>query len=574
MTEFRILLYLASAAGLAFAGAASAQPTPLCTAGCSPSKPVVATSISACQATPANCPAAQQSVPRPFQPLKIWTSRNRTLAGTLTAAPACISGLPNFQGPQNVFNGSVLPPVWYLDPGDAIDLTVTNSMDLSDRAFQQNPSTNLHYHGLNVPPNNFAGQKQGDSVFVVIPPKGGSYEYDIPIPLSHPRGMFWYHPHPHEVSEPQLLGGMSGAMIVRGLISTYYPSLLPVLGTNIPDNGGSRFGTEQVFLLKDYVPCVRGNWTGCAQKYVNGVRYGTMQVKPGVQFWRFANAGADQFYKLQLVDAKKKAQDLYIIGVDGNPATSGACPAANGVATACPIRVQTLEIPPGGRLDVLVQLKAGTYALNDLGTFTGPVGDPNCPTTLGSIRVAGSPGPSFNLSALQGSVPIAGRPSLDALRKWPPCNGSPATVAFTETGGSTFTIDGKAYDPARVDKVITNAPCVAQWTVTNDNPGSQENHVFHIHQTDFIVTGVTPSSDQSAPFIAAPGYQDTVTVPFGGSVTVLIPFTPDIAGYFVYHCHILNHEDLGMMANICVQGTGPGQQCAAPPPYAPAHQHP
>jgi FtsP/CotA-like multicopper oxidase with cupredoxin domain len=108
-------------------------------------------------------------------------------------------------------------------------------------------------------------------------------------------------------------------------------------------------------------------------------------------------------------------------------------------------------------------------------------------------------------------------------------------------GGRSFTIDGKSFDPARTD-ISTKLGRVEDWTITNS---SMMDHPFHLHVWPFQVVART----DGAPI--TPGWKDTVNVPAGQSVTVRVPMT-DIAGRTVYHCHILDHEDLGMMGVIKV----------------------
>ena len=104
-------------------------------------------------------------------------------------------------------------------------------------------------------------------------------------------------------------------------------------------------------------------------------------------------------------------------------------------------------------------------------------------------------------------------------------------------GGMGFTIDGRSFDPARTDIELPLGH-VEEWTLVND---STMDHPFHLHVWSFRVVG--------AP--ASVGWKDTVNVPAGGAVTIRIPFT-EIPGRTVYHCHILDHEDLGMMGVIDV----------------------
>jgi FtsP/CotA-like multicopper oxidase with cupredoxin domain len=131
------------------------------------------------------------------------------------------------------------------------------------------------------------------------------------------------------------------------------------------------------------------------------------------------------------------------------------------------------------------------------------------------------------------------------------------TITFADTANpNLFTIDGKPFNADCVDTIVTLGD-VEEWTIRNT---AQENHVFHIHQVEFQVTAI---NGEPQPFR---GRQDVVTLPAAtksgpSTVTILLPFTnPVIAGRFVYHCHIIQHEVQGMMASIYVVDP------AAPPP--------
>jgi FtsP/CotA-like multicopper oxidase with cupredoxin domain len=124
------------------------------------------------------------------------------------------------------------------------------------------------------------------------------------------------------------------------------------------------------------------------------------------------------------------------------------------------------------------------------------------------------------------------------------------TVTFSESAdGNSLFINNQQWSPDR-DDAVTQVGDVEEWIVRNV---TGEHHVFHIHQTDFLVTA---TNGNRADFLRV---LDTINVPFAsggtpGQVTLLVPFLRDrIAGRFVYHCHILEHEDGGMMANILVQ---------------------
>lgn len=133
-----------------------------------------------------------------------------------------------------------------------------------------------------------------------------------------------------------------------------------------------------------------------------------------------------------------------------------------------------------------------------------------------------------------------------------------------------FTINGKLYDENRIDKV-SHLGDNEEWTVVNNDPSSE--HAFHMHQLDFLVTKVTlpdnPGSTydnynivdgkcdgEKPPYtcdLEPQGYRDTINLPPNSTTTIRIPFlNPFITGVFVYHCHILGHEDSGMMQNLKV----------------------
>jgi FtsP/CotA-like multicopper oxidase with cupredoxin domain len=150
---------------------------------------------------------------------------------------------------------------------------------------------------------------------------------------------------------------------------------------------------------------------------------------------------------------------------------------------------------------------------------------------MATVLVEGPP-------ATPAALPVALRPVEDLRPKVT----NRRTIVFSESAdGDTFYIDRKMFNESRTD-VRVKLGAVEEWTVRND---ADELHSFHIHQTPFQITeinGVPQPAD---------GYRDIVDVPIGGEVKVVIPFTdPVIVGRFVYHCHILSHEDKGMMATI------------------------
>jgi len=115
------------------------------------------------------------------------------------------------------------------------------------------------------------------------------------------------------------------------------------------------------------------------------------------------------------------------------------------------------------------------------------------------------------------------------------------TLGQMSMGNSEFVIDGRSFESGRVDESVTLGT-TEEWTLRNQ---SMMDHPFHLHVWPFVVVN---RSDRTA---VDPGWRDTVNVPAGQSVIIRIPFQ-DFAGTTVYHCHILDHEDLGMMGTVQV----------------------
>lgn len=482
----------------------------------------------------------------------------------LVVTQSTFTGLPNFPitdfpNPTFLYNNQYLPDVWRVNAGDTIsvDLSV-QGLDFSayDVLMKGSAYTNVHFHGMNVSPLGNA-----DNVFRQFAPDNSpTGPYSVPLPFdktkpqfNHPSGTFWFHPHPHGISEPQVLGGMSGLIMVDGLLENYYP------------DSAFLAATEKFFLLKDYLP--RG--ADCVQKTINGVATGMVndgskaptQTKLGLinppagvdQLWRFANVGADQYFDLVLIDQNGKPQTMNVIAIDGNPTATTDSNFANPVAA--PIPMTHLFLSPGARMDVVVNLSAGVYNLwsdtYDTGsTNTVQLGDSNCAVQLAYVKAgpSGTPGGPRGVSIASNNKPVL-RPTIKDLQQ-AACEDD-FTVTFTESA-NVFYINGTAYqptDPAHIVKL----GCIGEWTIDNK---TDEAHVFHIHQLDYLVYPQDYSMFRDGDTFNDNYllFQDVVNVPPQQSVTVYIPFTnPVIAGKFVFHCHILNHEDGGMMANVCVE---------------------
>lgn len=455
---------------------------------------------------------------------EILRSESGVLQVTLKQAPALIT-VAGQTFTSNVFNDSYIPPVLMMQRGDRLELELVNRIGPADVQISGPQPTNVHYHGMVVPPG-----APGDDVFLNIG-AGADYAYRWQVPADHSVGLHWYHPHSHGLVEPQILSGMSGLLVIDGQISQHYTAFTGL--------------AERWLVLKDIV--LPGAADGAPNtKTINGVLGGTLKMRPGeMQIWNLGNLGADAYFEFAVDSAQ-----LWQINRDGN-------------VMVMPQRMGSVHLSPGARSTVAIvaPAAAGRYAIRTLAVDTGPQGDPNPEVVLGTLVVEGTP---EDTTALQARL-LQPADNIDTIAPTPAQVAAlpitrKRTVVFSETAdGNTFFIDGREYDINRDDVTVTLGD-VEEWTLLNV---SGERHVFHIHQLDFLVQAINGQA------VAENSLRDVVDLPYQqngvpGEVKLIIPFTnPIMVGRFVFHCHIVGHEDAGMMANLVVQP--PGQAVAMAP---------
>ena len=417
-------------------------------------------------------------------------SENGRVSATLHAAPAEIDvGRSHFTA--WAYNGSYAGPVLRARPGDTVQIDLDNALP---------EPTNLHFHGLRVSP-----QDRGDNMHVVVMP-GASRRYSFRIPANHPPGLFWFHDHIHGLTEKHVTAGLSGTILIDGFARQF---------------GGLEGIKQKLLVLKDF------DQPGCIDPFskavlhcrlitVNGHAPWTNTLQTGqAQLWRIANEGADY-----IIHVAAPGLRMRIIGRDGLP-----------VMAAEPAEV--LDILPASRMDVLVSASTpGTIGIEALHVPTGAGQAFTADRQIGTVTVTGQP------DTADGTKPTF--PAQRDLRSLT-INKS-RTVVFSEDADALrYFIDGKLFAHDRID-IRVPLGTIEEWTVQNR---TQDFHEFHIHQLGFQVieiNGVRQIFD---------GFVDDVKVPEMGEVKLLLPFTdPVIVGRFMFHCHVLKHEDGGMMANI------------------------
>ena len=464
-----------------------------------------------------------QSSPLPKPPE--LQAHNHDLSLTLHAV-ADSNGRDTF-----AYNGHNVAPTLRVSPGDTLQIDYVNDLPVNARGFCAiSPCmdmTNLHFHGLHVSPN--APQ---DDVLTMMAMPGQSLHYAVPIPQDHPPGLYWYHTHPHGESHRQALDGMSGVIIIEGM-ERYVPEVRGLHEQILIVRGQSISGDPQNANLLKRVD-EPGNSCGAPSEppeeifTVNGAIRPHIAIAPGKrQFWRLVNASADRYIDLQL-----DGQPLEIVALDGMPIAYHD--PAHPTRTA-----RHFLVPPAGRLEAIVTgPPSGAHAtLRSLCVNTGSDGDPNPGMVLADV-VPGIPAARlFPKSPGLLDSPHHKVVDLQAEEK-----SDPDFVATFTEDKKGFYINGQLYKPDSAPMRVAHVGTYEHWRIVN---ATAELHPMHIHQVHFL------AFEENQRPTANPVWLDTVNVPVGGSVDVIMDFTdPVIRGMSLFHCHLLNHEDKGMMAKI------------------------
>ena len=429
------------------------------------------------------------------------------------------------------FDGRMVAPTIRVSPGDVLKIDYINHLpSVPTESCASEPCTNmtnLHFHGLTVSPN--APQ---DDVLDMMAMPGQTLHYSVQIPSDHVPGLFWYHPHPHGESHRQVLDGMSGAIVVEG-IDRYVPAVRGLRERVLVLRGRDIEHDPEAAVIRRRVEMAQtncGSEKELAERVftVNGVVRPEIAIAPGErQFWRIVNAAADIYADLQI-----DGQMLEIVALDGMP-----------IAYHDPQHPTFLTdhilVPPAGRVEAIVTGPAtgSQTALRTRCVDTGPAGDPNPAMVLADLITAPGSQLDFASVPVDGRAPVFSAAQLQDLEKTSP----QFVVTFTEDKNG-FYINGQKYTPEVAPMTRARVGTYQHWRIVN---ATAELHPFHIHQVHFLAY-----AENGVPMVN-PNWLETVNVPYGGYVDAIMDFTnPVIRGMSLFHCHLLNHEDKGMMAKI------------------------
>lgn len=468
-------------------------------------------------------------------------------------------------------------PTLHVFPGDHLVITITNNTQAGMNPMVLNPpncgattmdssSVNIHYHGTNTSPT--CGQ---DEVIKTVINTGQTFQYNVAFPSNEPPGLYWYHPHIHGIAEAAVLGGASGAIVVDG-IQNVQPAVAglpqqvlvirdqPQLNGLAEGPGGCVNGVPFQDITVNNVP-INSNQANPPNGPVTFTP-AVLSVNPGQkQFWRVTNSSADTIMDLQ-VQYNGVAQTLELVGIDGVPVNS-----QDGTTTPSLIPVTHFRLPPAARVEFIVTTptaKVRTAQFVTTAITTGVNGDCDPSRPIFNIATTGNtPSNDSTADAVPSKVSAAAMQRFAGLAAAPIAQ--TRLLYFSENSDQTefymtvFPQTPAVFNPNMPPAITATQGTVEQWTVQNR---ALENHEFHLHQVHFLVQSQNNFAINGQPQSPADTgqYLDMIEVPaWDGnpahpypSVSLLVDFRGQDIGSFVFHCHILGHEDLGMMNIIQV----------------------
>jgi FtsP/CotA-like multicopper oxidase with cupredoxin domain len=416
-----------------------------------------------------------------------WVNVNGTLANLLT------------------YNGAYPAPTIRVKKGDLLKVQLKNSLPMMGPNIlgHDREITNLHTHGLHVSPSGKA-----DNMMTMLM-SGETWDYEYDLSMQEPGTINFYHPHIHGTVAEQYWGGMAGALLVEDNIPalagfethTFFIKDITLAGA----------APEPYTSLMDFMHGKEGDTV-----MVNGQVNPVLPIKPGeVQRWQVVNACNARFLKLSL-----EGHTLQVIGTEGGILKN-------------PYPVSSILLSPGERLNILVKANqtSKNYRLLSLPYNRGG-GSMGQQVTLMTL--------SYKGGRVNDAVPSIINPEAARI--------SPA-IAKTERivlsmGQGKGYINGISFTMENYFAIRSHLGTYEVWEIVNQ---SGMDHPFHQHVNGCQVLSITGGDASYASFLTkTPAWKDVVIVPKWGSVKMLVPVM-DYPGMGMFHCHIIEHEDIGMM---------------------------
>ena len=409
------------------------------------------------------------------------------------------------------YNGTLPGPTWMAKPGDKITVNFTNKLG---------ETTNLHTHGFHVSP-------EGNSDNVMLEVKDGeTFTYEYQLAADHPSGTYWYHPHHHGRAADQVFAGLYGAIIIEdeGKIETTAERVLVISDIAVASDGS----IAQAGMMDRMMGREGG------QVLVNGhIAPEFTSAHNGRERLHVVNACTSRYMILHIDHA-----DVQLIGMDsgryGKPKSVKEILIAPG--NRADILMTLRDLPAKLKFDSVAHLDSGNAPISEqlLATFT-PSGEasgalaamPAMPTPRDIRKATVTTKRNFTLAM----------PAMGSMSGMGGMGGMNHDMGNMSMAG--FTINGEAFDMNKINTTVAFGT-IEEWTITNT---STMNHPFHLHVWPMQLIRVGDKT------IDDPQWQDVVNVPAKSTTVVRVAFE-NHKGTAVYHCHILDHEDAGMMGII------------------------
>ncbi len=445
----------------------------------------------------------QQQAGKTGQP-EVLRSKKGLLEVDLVAAQTIVE-IDGVQVSALSYNGSVPGPTLIVNPGDKIVVNFQNKLGAS---------TNLHMHGLHVSP-----EGNSDNVMLEIR-NGETFRYEYQIGADHPLSTNWYHPHLHGAAADQLFAGLYGTVIIEPTMAQdgLESRVLVISDIDFDDNGNLwQPGMMSVMMGREG-----------SRILVNGQVQPTLDLpKNNTERWHIVNACSSRYLHLHW---------------SGVTLTAEAMDSGFGLAQT---EIDELVLAPGNRAQMLALVgESSGSILFDSVAHPDMMASPVKGQVLANLNViAAEPYPAPSQSVILQPTRDIRDKKADVKRKFVLAMPGMGSMNHNMGGGmqGMFTINGESFD---MNKVNTRASLntIEEWTLTNT---SGMNHPFHLHVWPMQIVSINGVAVNDV------RWRDVVNVPYLGEVVVRIAFER-ITGKTMYHCHILDHEDLGMMGQIQV----------------------
>ncbi|MFK4728446.1 multicopper oxidase domain-containing protein [Agromyces mediolanus] len=439
---------------------------------------------------------------------------------SLTAQAGATEFEPGVPSETWGFNGAYLGPTLVAERGERVRVEVRNALD---------EATTVHWHGMHLPAEMDGGPHQ-----MVAPGATWAPEWLV----DQPAATLWYHPHPHGETETHVSRGLAGVFLLHdeaeralGLPAEYGVDDVPVV---VQDTGFSADGRREA-AQRGYAGALGD------ELLVNGTRSPYFEAGDELVRLRVLNASTARSYAFAWADERP----VRLVGTDG------------GLLEA-PVELPYVRLSPGERAELLVRLTPGERLVLQ---------------SRMSAEIAGLVGPVAQTNGAADAFDVLELRAADELRA---AAADPAALvpiaSFDESEvvadrrfvlDDSFEINGHAMDLGRIDETVT-VDTLERWTVVN---GTALPHSFHIHDVQFQLASI----DGAPPPPELAGWKDTIYVEPESEYVLLLRFTDytDTDTPYMYHCHLLWHEDQGMMGQFAV--VGPGQRATMPEGTEHAH---